>query len=995
MPIQSRHRRNLSVAAAVLLTVLAGMAWHKWGRAEARAERLLLRALDLREAGDDERAEASAAAALKLKPDLAEAALLAAVCASDRHEYQSAVDYLRLVTSGDAATRLRAALLEARLNHYRLRRMSDAELAYRRALELNLENHEANEGLARLLGLCGRRDEAIPYVLRLISLGYANDLLVMLARDSGALRDPEVLQRARQAAADDPNPLLGQAWEEAAANQTESAIELLQEALRRDRNNAHAHVALGSQLLALRRFDELKQWSESLPEACDENARGWMVRAQLAEHFADTAGAIRCYWEALRRAPESRAGTFRLARLLEEEGRKSESLQFADHLRRLQVLEPAQDRVLFANEQAGIDSVLELARSYESVGRLWEAWGWCQLAIRSDGSSEIARREGARLERATQGLPLRQTTDAANVAMAVDLSEYPVPRFSGTGKPNSPSADGSPTIAATDGNVGLSALTFRDEASAVGLQFRYFNGTAGPLTRRMFEFTGGGVGVLDFDCDGLPDVYFTQGVPWPPGGPVGEYGDRLFRNHKGARFDDVSVSSGIKEEGFGQGVTVGDVDADGFPDLYVANIGANQLWRNNGDGTFSDGTPEGARAENKWTTSCLLADLSGDGLPDIYDVNYVTDDDVYERVCLHEDNSPRACTPMHFESQADQFWLNDGEGGFRDATTEMFTTAPPGKGLGILAWDADGSGRLSFYVANDTTPSFFFVPDAAAGSRFRLTEAGIASGLALNGDGKATGSMGIALGDANEDGRLDMFVTNFLGESNTFFLNAGDGAYEDRTGDMGLRAPSLEMLGFGTQFLDADLDGRLELFVSNGHVDDLRSIGRPYKMRAQLFRWNGAKFVELPAAEVGPYFQKTWLGRPAARLDWNRDGLEDLIVGHLDEDSALLTNETREHGRFVALKLVGIQGGREAIGATVTARVGERSLARPLTAGDGYQASNERRLILGLGQADRLTDVVILWPGGREQSLGELEAGTEYIVVEGSPALAAPAIRGK
>lgn len=986
--MRTRTRRTLAVAAVALVAIL-GAAWHKWGRAEVRAERLLIQALELREAGDDEAAEESAAAAFQLNSGLSEAALLAAVCANERRNYRAAVDYVRQIKAGDESARLRATLLEARLCHYRLYRLADAEGAYRRAIELDAFNLEANEGLARLLGTCGRRHEAIFYVLQLLSQGYANDLLVMLSRESAALRDSALMDRATKADPDDPNPLLGLAWEAAAENQIDKAISLLNDVLRKDPGHAVAYVALGTQLLAASRFEELRSWANSLPAGCDDLAKCWMVRAHLSEHEGNARGAIRCYWEALRRAPESTKSTFRLTQLLEADGRKREADLFADRLRLLQRLEPAQDRILFSNEEMTADAVIGLTKHYEAVGRLWEAWGWCQLAIRASGSNETVRREGQRLERATQGLPLRQTVDAANLAMSVDLSDYPLPQFSaGNRAPGSPSVD-PPSTVTVNGNEPPPSPTFRDDASATGLSFRYFNGVARAPTRRIFEFTGGGVGILDFDVDGFPDAFFTQGVPWPPGSPAGDYIDRLFRNRGGARFSDVSSPAGIHEDRFGQGVCVGDVDSDGFPDTYVANIGANQLWRNNGDGTFSAAGPGGAPVQDDWTTSCLVADLSGDGLPDLYDVNYVTDDDVYERICRHEDGSPRQCTPMHFESQPDHFWLNDGQGGFTEATKETFTTEPQGKGLGIVAWDADGTGRLSFYVANDTTPSFFFVPDASSGPR-RFEEVGIAAGLSLNGDGKATGSMGIALGDADHDGRLDLFVTNFLGESNTLFLNSGDGNYRDRTSEKGLRAPSLEMLGFGTQFLDADLDGSAELFVSNGHVDDLRSIGRPYRMRAQLFRWNGERFLELPPASVGPYFEKEWLGRPAARLDWNRDGLEDLIVGHLDEPSALLTNTTSEHGHWVAIRLVALHGNREAIGSTVTGLAGERAPVVPLAAGDGYQSSNERRLIIGLGAANMLGQTTIRWPGGSEQSLGDLEGGHEYIVVEGQPPRMAP-----
>ncbi|MBW3543185.1 MAG: CRTAC1 family protein, partial [Planctomycetes bacterium] len=247
--------------------------------------------------------------------------------------------------------------------------------------------------------------------------------------------------------------------------------------------------------------------------------------------------------------------------------------------------------------------------------------------------------------------------------------------------------------------------------------------------------------------------------------------------------------------------------------------------------------------------------------------------------------------------------------------------------------------------------------------------------------------------DVDDDGLFDVHVTNFLAESNTLYLGLGAGTFEDATRALGLERPTLDVLGFGTQFLDADLDGRLELFVSNGHVDDLRQDGKPYRMPPQLFRWNGRQFVEADARPLGPYFRGEWLGRPVARLDWNRDGRDDLVVGHLYDDSALLTNTTPDAGRFLSLRLFGVQSNRDAIGTTVEARFGERAIVRQLTAGDGYQASNERRLIFGIGTADRIDELTVRWPSGAIQRFANVAAPAELFLREGGQLL--PAAEGR
>jgi thioredoxin-like negative regulator of GroEL len=284
MPFPTSGRRNAVLLFVVLLALGAGMAvWWLWGRAEVRAERLLRSAREQRAAGDLRAAESSALQAVKLNPQLAAAAMLAAECAVAQNELGAALNSARLVTAAHPALRIRAALLEAQINHYRLYHLGEAEQGYREALEGDPENLAANDGLAKLLGLCGRRDEAIPYVLELIDLGRASDLLVMLARDSGALNDPELLSRARQAAPNDPNPLLGMATQAAAEENSGRAIDLLRELLRDHASNVPAQAALGKQLLAAGRFDELAAWSTHLPAGCDASDDVWLARGQLAE----------------------------------------------------------------------------------------------------------------------------------------------------------------------------------------------------------------------------------------------------------------------------------------------------------------------------------------------------------------------------------------------------------------------------------------------------------------------------------------------------------------------------------------------------------------------------------------------------------------------------------------------------------------------------------------------------------------------------------------
>ncbi len=965
------------LAVLVVLAAVAGLTWPRWWP-PARAARLLEQARQAQQAREFAEAERLAVAALAAASDVEEAALVAAESAAALGRFEDALHYLNQRSFQQPSLRQQAQLSQARWLLHGLHRISRAEAAYREVLRLDPDNLEAHETLARLLALCGRRREAIPHVLRLIQQGVETDLLVLLAREHSILSDRTVLEEARRAAPDDPAPWLGLAWYAADEGDHEEAVRLLEESLRLQPDFPPALAALGQELWAAGRLAELPEWERTLPPAAGELPEVWVIRGNLAEHEQNVPGAIRCYWEAVRQAPELPLPTGRLSQLLATVGRTDLAEPFAQHLRELVALRTAYDRLLLTTQHRTVEPALEVAQACEQVGRLWEALAWTRLVAGVDPAHQAAQERLTRLEREAARLPLQVTMDSANPALAIDLSHFPRPVFDDPiPSPPVSTPTGSPV-----------PFAFRDDAATAGLQFRYFNGVEGSPTRRMYEFTGGGIGVLDFDRDAWPDLAFTQGRTWPLDRPYPGPCDRLFRNVTGRRYVDVTDAAGLKEQDFGQGIAVGDFNADGFPDLFVANIGPDRLWRNNGDGTFTDVTAEAGLTGSEWTTSCLFADLDGDGLSDLYAVNYLTGRDVYERVCEHPQGGKIACLPIHFDGARDRLWRNTGQGPFTDETNVLLSTPPDGKGLGVAAWDADGSGRLSLLVANDTTPNLFYVPQQEESGR-RLVERGLLAGLAVNAEGKAEGCMGIALGDVNDDGRLDVYVTNFLQESNTLYVAVDDLVYEDQTRRLGLHEPTLNFLGFGTQCFDVDLDGRLELFVANGHVDDLRAYGRPYAMRPQLFWFDGHRFREVSPEGLGAYFSGEWLGRAAARLDWNRDGREDLVVGHLEAETALLTNTTPESGAFVTLQLVGVDSDRDATGTTITLRAGGRTLTRQLTAGDSYHSCNQRLLTIGLGTAKAIEELTVRWPSGTVQRIEGVSLSRELILVEGRLWLAA------
>jgi hypothetical protein len=311
---------------------------------------------------------------------------------------------------------------------------------------------------------------------------------------------------------------------------------------------------------------------------------------------------------------------------------------------------------------------------------------------------------------------------------------------------------------------------------------------------------------------------------------------------------------------------------------------------------------------------------------------------------------------------------------------------PDGKGLGIVAADFDGAGRLNLFVANDAAANFYFVNQTAApGEDISLSNRALITGLAYSGEGLPQACMGVAADDADGDEQLDLFVTNFYDQSNTLYLRQPGDLFVDATREANLRTPSFHLLGFGTQFLDGDLDGWPDLVITNGHVLDHSHKGIPYAMRPQYMRNRGSgRFEEISASSLGAFFQREFLGRGLARLDWNRDGREDFVVSHINAPAALVTNQTVGAGHFLAVQLRGVTSNRDAIGATVRLQVAGRVLCRQLTAGDGYQASNQRQLIFGLGDGQQIGALTVRWPSGIEQTFEGLAADREILLVEGN-----------
>jgi len=913
--------------------------------------------------------------ALVLQPGDQRASLFAGLACQQLGQPERALRYLEDIDDqAPFAVKARQTCGEICLHH--LHRPTAAYAHYQRLLKLDPQNLQATQQLAYLLGLAGRGPEAEAHRLILIRLQQIEPvLLYLLGAHRSLLENVEDLDQFRQRAPDDLFLAPGLARQAVEQGRTAEALLLLRARVQESPQDVAAQVELGRLVRADQ--SQFSRWYQDLPDTVRQSDGVWSLLGMWAMDHGDSHAAARCFWEELRIDPSSVQANYQLGRWLSTQGNTEQADLL---LKRAELLEHYESLVTLAWTGSHPSAVEEAAHTAEKLGLIWEAYGWSYLMSQHFPDTAWADEALVRLNQKIPALSPLRTTPESNPAAQLDLSRYPLPSLSDELETAPRSAQ--PVLAGTS----ASNIHFADQALELGMDFRFFNGSPrDQQTRRMQEFNGGGVAVLDYDCDGWPDLFLTQGAAWPASSGTEANSDRLFRKAQTDRFHDVTESARLVDQQFSAGVAVGDLDNDGFPDLYVANIGPNRMLLNNGDGTFREITIPSGTAGDDWSTSAAIADLNGDQFPDLYVVNYLSGDDLFERLCRDEHDLVRSCSPRDFAAAQDRLYLSQGDGRFSDATETAGVRVPDGKGLGVTVADFSGSGLLDIFVANDAVPNFYFVNQGNSHTGTpRMSEEALLRGLALNEAGRAEACMGIAVGDANGDSRFDLFVTNFYNETNTLYQQTAVGDFQDATRAAHLAAPSLKMLGFGTQFFDPDRDGDLDLLVANGHIDNLSDTGVPYEMPAQVFQNDGlGHFTEPTDSTLGAYFGIRQLGRAVAILDWNRDGLEDVAITHLDTPATLLTNQSHPVGNALRLNLRGTASSRDAIGTRVTVEVNGRTLTRQLTAGDGFQASNQRQLVVGIGTATQIDRLTVRWPQGSTLITTSVPINTECLLIEG------------
>jgi tetratricopeptide (TPR) repeat protein len=606
-------------------------------------------------------------------PHHAEAAMLAGKSAMRLERPQEAVGFFDRVSQAGEADFIAARCESGDLLLLKLYRLSDAERRFRDALAVDPDNTIAIDRLAYILGLTSRYFEQVPLRLRSIRAGKIDAVhLHSLAMAENALENPDDILPYHRAAPDDAAPLITLGRLALQKEEFERARELFERAVHLQPELIEARSRLGELLFEHASEADFVAWYSRLPSAADGHPGIWILRGRWAAKQAANRVAVRCYGEALRLNSVDPRANYQLGRLLLALRREPEAKPFLDRaalIRRYVSKAKVAWRIPYSQARSADawQPVREAADVAEALGLFWEASAWSRLALDRNPAFSWARERLQRLRPRLVSLPLTRVAPGEDPIQGFALQDYPLPegRESRVER-RGPESGGAPTTGPRP------SVTFVDDAAKAGLVFQYFNGQKSQDRgiSRMYQFSGGGVAVLDYDRDGLPDVYFAQGCEWRDGqgsqgvesgksrvehkdqsaqrsdsrlstlqSPLSQsglrptYTDRLFRNLGNGKFADVTAEAGIEETGFSQGVTVGDFDADGWPDLLVANIGGNRLYRNNADGTFRDVTPQAGIAGHHWTTSCLMADLNGDGLPDICAVNYVTGSNVFTTRC--------------------------------------------------------------------------------------------------------------------------------------------------------------------------------------------------------------------------------------------------------------------------------------------------------------------------------------------------------------------------
>jgi hypothetical protein len=534
-------------------------------------------------------------------------------------------------------------------------------------------------------------------------------------------------------------------------------------------------------------------------------------------------------------------------------------------------------------------------------------------------------------------------------------------------------------------------ITFTDITAQAGIHFKHNSGAFGE--KYLPETMGSGVCVIDYDNDGWQDILFVNSMDWP-GHASGNSYPALYHNNHDGTFTDVTRQVGLAHQMYGLGCTVGDYDNDGFDDIYITAIGGSHLFRNLGNGHFADVTAKAGLTDSGFPTGAVWFDYDRDGRLDLFVAHYVEWSLATDEPCMLDGKHKSYCTPEAYKGQSARLFHNLGNGRFEDVTKRAGLEDPFGKSLGIALIDYDNDGWLDLFVTNDTQPNKLY-RNKHDGT---FSEDGVVTGVAFSDAGRARAGMGTDAGDYDNSGRQSLVIGNFTTENMTLYHNDTSGLFTDETAASGIGPPSARSLTFGTLFFDYDLDGLPDIVAVNGHVADDISTVQPtlhYAEPPLLFRNLGNGKFDDVSAKVGPAFRQPMVARGLAYADFDNDGDLDLVVTTNDGPARLLRNDNGNANDMLHVKLIGTRSNRDAIGARVTlTTAGGTRLHAMVKSGSSYLSQSEFPLTFGLGKpaADRFVNLDIEWPSGRKELIPHVAANQFLTIKEGAGILSAKPI---
>jgi enediyne biosynthesis protein E4 len=535
-------------------------------------------------------------------------------------------------------------------------------------------------------------------------------------------------------------------------------------------------------------------------------------------------------------------------------------------------------------------------------------------------------------------------------------------------------------------------IEFTDVTSQAGIRFKHNSGAFGK--KYLPETMGSGVCFIDYDNDGWQDIFFVNSMDWPGHKSAGKSFPALYHNNHDGTFTDVTKEAGLAVETYGQGCAVGDYDNDGFDDLYLTAVGSNHLYRNLGNGKFADVTAKAGVADPGFSSSAIWFDYDNDGKLDLFVTHYITWSIETDQYCSLDNKNKSYCTPQTFKGESATLFHNRGDGTFENVTQRAGLHDPTSKSLGVAMLDFDDDGWMDLFVSNDTEPNKLYHNNHNG----TFTDAAILAGIALSDSGRVRAGMGTDAGDYDNSGRQGLLIGNFTNESMALYRNDGSGLFTDEAPASGLGQLTNQSLTFGAFFFDYDLDGFLDVFAANGHVSDDISVVQPtvrYAQPAGIYRNMGGKKFEDVSAKLGRALQKPVVARGAAYADFDNDGDLDLAITANNGPARLLRNDNANQNDMLRIKTIGTRSNRDGIGAKLTLETNKGlRLFAMVKSGSSYLSQSELPVTFGLGKPEegKTANLEILWPSGQKDSIPNIKPNQFITIKEGKGILYAKPI---